>query len=200
MRHDADDPKAPERLRRCIARPARGHTVPRCVRHFDKSWCIRSTAFLPPLMPTCVIGRPSIRARLGERRLCGTRSRSLKVGNGSSSQVGGGAANDRNLSEAVDPCPIRRSIAGSWYGPGAPYAARHGRRTPAPMYRPGYDDGRRFKHCRWIEVRHKDGMGCLNPKCLYGQASELRTAAVANANLARTTNCRICSKSIVWGP
>ena len=43
------------------------------------------------------------------------------------------------------------------------------------MYRPGYDDGRRCKHCRWVEVRHTDGMGSLNPKCLYGQASELRT-------------------------
>jgi hypothetical protein len=50
---------------------------------------------------------------------------------------------------------------------------------PAPsaptMYLPWHDGGRRCIHCRWVEISPIRGMGCLCPKCLYGQASTERT-------------------------
>ena len=47
---------------------------------------------------------------------------------------------------------------------------------PVPsMYLPWQGDGRRCTHCRWVEMTPTGGMGCLCPKCLYGQASAERT-------------------------
>jgi hypothetical protein len=43
------------------------------------------------------------------------------------------------------------------------------------MYRPWHDGGTRCVHCRWVDVTPTGGMGCLCPKCLYGQASPERT-------------------------
>ena len=43
------------------------------------------------------------------------------------------------------------------------------------MYPRWHDGGRRCKHCRWVDVTPTGGMGCLCPKCLYGQASPERT-------------------------
>lgn len=42
------------------------------------------------------------------------------------------------------------------------------------MHRPFENDGRRCRHCRWVDIRPRGGMGCNCPQCLYGQASESR--------------------------
>lgn len=47
--------------------------------------------------------------------------------------------------------------------------------TAVTMYRPWHGAGRRCIHCRWVEISPARGMGCLCPKCLYGQASTERT-------------------------
>jgi hypothetical protein len=46
--------------------------------------------------------------------------------------------------------------------------------APSLMYRPAEIDSRRCLHYRWVEITPR-GVGCICPKCLYGQASELRT-------------------------
>ena len=48
--------------------------------------------------------------------------------------------------------------------------------APDPtMYQPWSDAGGRCIHCRWVEFSPTRGMGCMCPKCLYGQASHERT-------------------------
>ena len=47
--------------------------------------------------------------------------------------------------------------------------------TTANQFRSYSDDGHRCIHCRWVEVKVRPtsrGLGCLCPKCLYGQAGE----------------------------
>jgi len=43
------------------------------------------------------------------------------------------------------------------------------------MYHLWHDGGARCVHCRWVDVTPAGGMGCLCPKCIYGQASPERT-------------------------
>jgi hypothetical protein len=39
------------------------------------------------------------------------------------------------------------------------------------------DDGRRCRHCHWMERTPRGGMGCLNPKCCYGTCTEHRACS-----------------------